>query len=267
MELKVVGYELMCDESADIHLSVGLPCYNARDIAWLALEGLCRQEGIAFKWELIICEEPHGLAIGRNFAVQYLDRLERAGCARVVYVEMSHKVVLPTKWITIGQYISPSSQVFVMQAADCYPSAERLTITYRRMYGKGVDWLDFTCGYFYSFVHDKLILYSHNGKTNLHMAFSSRHFDKLRYIDKNKSIDSWLFKSILSGNESFKREKETGLYASVDTDGFNCISRSRSKFYLRTAPPFKQTKFTIEQIGLPPDVVQRIKNQCQMLRK
>ena len=267
MELKYIGYELMCDESAVIEVSVGLPCYNAKDIAWLAFEGLCRQTGVTFKWELLICEEPHSLAIGREFAMQYADRLKEVGCARIVYIEMNQKVVLPTKWITIGQYISTQSMIFVMQATDCYAPAERLAVTYRRMCYRDADWLDFTHGYFYSFLHKKLILYAHNGKTNLHMAFATRNFQHLNYHDRNKGIDNWLMKSMRAGNKQFKLIRETGLYPSVDTDGFNSISRGRLQFYLKPVLPFKKTKFTIDEIGLPPDIVQRIKEQCSALHR
>ena len=40
-----------------IEMSVRMPLFRARYIAWLALESLCRQKRVTFKWELVIAEE------------------------------------------------------------------------------------------------------------------------------------------------------------------------------------------------------------------
>lgn len=40
-----------------VALTCALPMYRAKDIGWLGLESLCRQEDIDFAWELIIMEE------------------------------------------------------------------------------------------------------------------------------------------------------------------------------------------------------------------
>jgi len=44
-----------------IELTVGIPMFRSRHIGWLALESLCRQKDIDFKWELLIMEEEESL--------------------------------------------------------------------------------------------------------------------------------------------------------------------------------------------------------------
>lgn len=53
-----------------IKLTVALPVYNSKSIAWLAMESLCNQKGIDFDWEIVIAEEnvstPNGVKVYRH---------------------------------------------------------------------------------------------------------------------------------------------------------------------------------------------------------
>ena len=54
--------------------TVALPIYNNKDICWLALESLIRQEN-AGEWELIACEEQNGKHCGVELFEEYKERL------------------------------------------------------------------------------------------------------------------------------------------------------------------------------------------------
>jgi len=62
-----------------IELSVALPVWNSKRIAWLPMESLCRQLKPSCGWELIIFEEVHGEQLGEDFFRAYEERLKEAG--------------------------------------------------------------------------------------------------------------------------------------------------------------------------------------------
>ena len=79
-----------------IKLSVALPVFNSKRIAWLAMEGLCRQENINFEWELVIAEEQGPEKFGSKAFLSYEGRLREVGCVRVRYIKL-------IKWIPLKQ--------------------------------------------------------------------------------------------------------------------------------------------------------------------
>lgn len=50
-----------------IELTVAMPLYNSKYIAWLAMESLCRQKNVTFDWELIVSEEQNDEMYGEEF--------------------------------------------------------------------------------------------------------------------------------------------------------------------------------------------------------
>ena len=102
----------------DIVISVGLPIFNGKDIAWLALEGLCRQQ-CNNPWELIICEEQNLNMVGiEQIKLVYKDRLRVAGCVRVTYIPIKNWIFLSRKWKIICSFIDDRSKYFLPWGAD-----------------------------------------------------------------------------------------------------------------------------------------------------
>ena len=110
-------------------LTVALPLYRMNQIAWVAFEGLIRQEKSP-KWELIVCEEKHEYQCGKQLIKQYKDRLKKVNCIKTTYIELDEHVNLAKKWQIIGQKAKAESIGFVMQSGDCYPHKYRLHQTY-----------------------------------------------------------------------------------------------------------------------------------------
>ena len=244
---------------SNIELTVALPCYNGKRIGWLCLESLCNQQQVSFDWELVICEEKHEGMLGAEFFESYIERLASVRCVRVVYIALTEWVNLPKKWQLIGQNADENSKVFVLQAIDCYTPSLRLFYAYEWVARKHFDWMDFAMGYFYSFEHRKLILYSARALTNLHMAFATKYARNIPDTDKNKGIDGFLYKHIKSNVRVMKAKcLNVLLEDGLDTDGHNNISVNRINHYDKPAYPFQPTLFKLNDLPLPDNIKDRI---------
>ena len=232
----------------NIEMSVALPCYHADKIAWLALESLCRQKGINFEWELIVCEEEHEQMIGDWTLNEYVERLMKVGCKRIVYLHLDRWVLLAKKWQIIGQHISDSSHSFMLQAADCYSGSNRMKMTYDQM-KEGADWFDFKKGYFYSFISNRVILYDYDGKTNLCMCMGAKFARTIPNTKLERGIDYFLQTYCNSVKPDLVIiHSEVLMEDSVDTHGMNNISIYREDFFDSKPQIFHQTDVKLSSI-------------------
>lgn len=103
-------------------ISVGMPLYRSRDIAWLAMESLCAQSAPP-EWELLVMEDV-GHEFGREAIEAYKGRLNN--CRRVVYLASPSWLPLSMKWQILAQIADPRSVWFALQAGDCYSYPGRL---------------------------------------------------------------------------------------------------------------------------------------------
>ncbi len=235
--------------------TVALPVYNSSRIAWLAMEGLCHQE-VSHGWELIICEEKHAQQLGEEFFLNYKDRLP--GCERLLYIELPQWVPLGRKWKIMGEQCDPNSKSFLLQAADDYSGAKRLQMTHD-IIATGVDWVDFTKAYFYSFRDNILRLYSFRGKRNPTIGINS---DFAREIPENElkcGVDTFLVESMKMWNPGAKICHSDYLFSDARfTSGYNTISQARNALLRQAKRPFRRTKETIYTIPIPDDIRSRI---------
>ncbi len=252
------------EKNKNIKLSVALPCYNAIDIGWLCMEGLCNQVDIDFDWEIIICEEHHDKELGKDFFNQYISRLSDNRCKKISYIELNKKVNLSEKWKIMGQNLDNYAGGFVLQAADCYAPSKRLSISENLINEKDYDWIDFSKGYFYSFPDDKLILYdsqeNRKALTHLHMTFKAKYAKYLKSSTRSRGVDGFLFKTIKKINPKFKIFVDKQLLMDgIDTDGYNNISKERIDYYNNVKWPFIASDKKLEDTEIPQYVVEKIK--------
>lgn len=247
--------QVILNKSEKIEQTVAMPCFNAKNIAWLSMESLCNQVEVNHHWELLICEEEHEGMTGADFFKQYIDRLVKAGCMRIVYILIPEWIPLPQKWKILGEASHRKSMSFLLKAADCYSPSKRLSITYKYINKRNYDWIDFCKGYFYNFNNGGLIVYNKASMTNLNMAFKTSFAKNIPFSEKRKGIDGLLFKFF----KIRKRYIIGSLYAdSLDTDGHNNISK-REKHYQNPMPPFASTAKTLDDLNLPDYVKEKIK--------
>ncbi len=143
-----------------IELSVGLPVYRGKYIAWLALESLCRQKmPWNINWELVVIEEEYE-CFSEEKLMEYAPRLEEVGCSKILYKLLKEDwIPLSEKWKRIGGMTSDTSQVFALHAADNYSQPYRLIETYNIIVKENYDWVSSPMGPFYDIPTDTLVVH------------------------------------------------------------------------------------------------------------
>ncbi len=244
-----------------IKLSVALPVFNSKRIAWLAMEGLCRQENIDFEWELVIAEEQGEGMFGSKAFLSYKERLEKVGCKRFCYIKLNEWIPLGQKWKLIGQNCSDTSEAFILQAADCYSEPKRLKTTYEKIVKGGYDWIQNKSGLFFDLSTKRHILYQDvevAQKCGLNMATRVDCIRKLPNNDRKAIVDGWLYSNIKPKKPLSIIDTDDWKYG-VDTHSLNNISKKRGKFFNNITFPFVSTDLSIRSY-LPKDIVTRLYN-------
>lgn len=246
------------------YLTIGIPSLNSKGISWLAMESLCRQIDPKCKFEVIICEEQNPNATGKTEFLKYYERLSKIGCVKILYLPLSVQITLSEKWRYMAQYISDSSQGFVLWSCDCYSYHFRLIHT-RQAIEAGADWTHKETGVFYHINTGKSILY--NGKqikeeaTHLAMAWKSNYMRHLPNESLKSGIDSWLyhnFKKMAKDGKMIVHILPAVAGQGIDCHGINNISTWREKHFDQPGHCFEKTTLTIDDC-VPEDIALRLK--------
>lgn len=233
-------------------VSVGTPTWNNRDIYWLSIESLCRQK-TTYPWELIVHECPSANSLGEEFFAPYRERLKKAGCQRVVYINKGRRIDLSTKWKQIAQ--EAQGRVLILHDSDDYTHPLRIEKTMELIGDK--PWYDTRYAWHYCITSNKMMLYDYQitkkkWKTGFNIALLTDVLRKARDPHKNAGMHKWM-----SGYVTEKFIDQVN-YACVATTGANTVSSNRIRHFNNPRPPFVKTDKTIHDIGLPMDVVNRL---------
>lgn len=219
-----------------IKLTVGLPMFNSKHIAWLAFESLCNQKNINFDWEIVIEEEQNELMFGEKNVNEYAERLYKTGCKQIVYKALSNWIPLARKWRNLGWAAAPTSQYFLIQATDNYSQPYRLKETYDMFSKADMDWVTSTKGLFYIIKTEEIIVIDepHNkvlsGYSGLSMATKTEYMRRLPISDKERNIDGWLVRTVSDlkeGGSNFGIIETNTWDMTLYTHGLNNISLQR----------------------------------------
>lgn len=221
-----------------IKLTVALPLFRAKNIAWLAMESLCRQENIDFEWELIVAEETekyNNLFFGKDNLYLYESRLKEVGCSKILYVPLDKWISLSKKWIVIARRSEDSSKMFLLQAADCYSNPNRLRRTYNIHCKTNADWIQTNKHVLYNLKNDKVAIYIqkiNNSMSAADMAVRTSLINKIKPINIDRKIDTWLLKSCKSKKRNFiiKHDNSKIWKNGINVTGINNIS-NRDKIF------------------------------------
>lgn len=236
--------------------TVGLPVYNNKDIASIAMEGLIRQE-TKHEWELIVCEERNGDHNGQEFFQAYFDRLYKVGCTRLVYIPVDEgRLYLSHKWKVIASHAK--GEVFLMQGSDDYPDPRRVETACNAI-SKGYHWFHvprFWC-YWNRTVYE---YYDSRQQINLGIDKGTRTEYILGADDKEvkRGVDGWVFSNVrrLVGDVRIKNTIYED-YKGVSTTGFNTISVNREMMLFGNMYPYTKTSKKLNSI-LPKEVAIKI---------
>lgn len=249
-----------------VELTCALPMYRSKEIGWLAIESLCRQEDIDFEWELSIIEEKEE-CMGEGAILEYKKRLEDAGCVRISYKMLDGWVPLCQKWCSIAR--ESNSFGYLLVAADCYSHPKRLSQTNRLL--QDYEWVQSKLGPFYNIENDYQYIYDRSlGRAayhpcSLNMATRTELMKEVPFGIRRRSVDGWIYDkiSLYLGREPLVGYNESDDWKrGVDTNGFNNISVGRGqKLIKKPEPPFRipmeGEPSTLEDV-VPVDICEKI---------
>lgn len=254
-------FDVLINEGNNIELTVALPVYNSKKIAWVCLEGLCNQIDVDFEWELIIYEEEHENSCFPSILDDYIDRLKNVNCKKIIFLTNNEKVPLITKWLEIAKKSSDTSVAYVLQPADCYSHKKRLKVTYDKIVNEGYNWYDQKTGNFYSLISDRIITYNFNAITNLCIATLTSVMRKLPNSTQPSGIDGYTYKHVISTlGENFKKYLDTNIYEDgLDIHGLNNISHRREGYFDTKTEIFKKNNLSLfELTEIPKYILDKI---------
>lgn len=221
-----------------IEVTVGLPLFNAKHIAWLALESLVRQKDISFEWELITAEEQNSSRFGKQNISLYSKKLKEIGCKRIENIELNKWIPLSKKWKLISESSSDCSKYFFFQGADNYTQPYRFSQTYKAFIENDADWVSYRKGLFYIIKTGEIIVCDHDEVKDKNIRFESglnmsTKTEYMRLLPEDRvryGVDFWLFKSIQNMNPNLKiiRLRPETWNLGLFTHGINNISLKRA---------------------------------------
>ena len=234
-------------------ITVGLPTWNNKDILWLPLEGLCRQETTQ-EWELIVMECHSFNDAGWDMIESYYPRLKEAGCKRLLYMFSDTRKPLGQKWKEMA--LRANGERFMLQGADDYSYSRRIEDTAQSM--NGVDWYDQQDFWFYDLRVKKLIMFSKaflkRWDTGANMTVKTKVLRDMPDNNQRRGVDHF----ILSHTDGTHYTDTDMKYGGVNTNGANLISASRDMYFKAPKPPYIRTDKTIRDLGIPDDITEKL---------
>jgi glycosyltransferase involved in cell wall biosynthesis len=198
-------------------------------------------------------ECPSARPLWREFFDKYKDRLQKAGCQRIVYINRGRRLNLTTKWKEIAQ--AARGEVLIMHDSDDYTHPLRIQKTME--YIKGFPWYDTRYAWHYSIPLNKMIIYDYmvtkkRWKTGFNIGLLTEVLRGAKDTKKNAGIHKWLSYYVKT------KYVDQTMYPCIATTGANTVSLNRTRHFHHPSPPFVRTDKTIHEIGLPKDIVARL---------
>ena len=240
------------DKGMKIEVSVALPTWENKNIIWLQLESLCRQE-TQYNWELIVCEEQSKNMAGEEVIMSYKERLEKVGCININYMPLTKHVPLSQKWWIMAN--TAKSETFILAASDNYSPPNRIEITHNHLKEK-YNWFDVATGLFLNLNEFNCATFKNQpNQTGLFMGTKTSIMKKLKGPWPEKYIDNW----IRSQQNIKPRYRHNLPLMGLHTDGANKISISRKNLYRKGkyGVHFNPPQQKIEDI-IPVDILTKL---------
>ena len=269
-----------------IELSLALPLFRAKYIGWLAFEGLCRQKGIDFEWELVVAEEVDDEPFLEDAVGLYEARLEKVGSARLVYIPLDEWIPLAKKINILTRECSKTSKIFATCAADIFPPPKRLKTQYD-IFTKDptVDWCANARTIVYDIASERYYLQDLTGEKvrkkndGSNRAIRMEIAQHLPHSTKKSSVDGWVWQSSVQYVESKKKKFNSHLDTSdnwkygLNVHGLNNLSLNRgARFnddFIKRSSRLRRCPIDINKT-IPKDIMDRLrecKNYVSLHRK
>lgn len=227
-------------------ITVALPIWKARSIAWLFLESICNQNHPGVDWELLVCEENHDNMCGYSYLEPYIGRIVNAG-GRVRYLPLKERMSLPNKWLHIANEAAESSKVYLMCASDNYYQPNMLRESLDGIVNRGADWFQSYRCHFYDIDTHKLVRYRKHHLTGIEMSMKTELAKKIMPSEKKRIIDLHVLRSVQP--EVILWNDSESWVNTICTHGRNNISGDKRKLLLnQELRPFFKTDHELSDI-------------------
>ncbi len=246
---------------------MALPLFNAKNIAWLALESFARQRDIDFEWELVVAEEQDGNHFGKDKVSKYAERLKDVGCAEIKYLPLKTWIPLGQKWKYIADNASSESRGYLCHSADGFAQPYWIREVYDKLIKEEYNHVAYPHIYVYYVPDHKVFQHTHFTKNNdrgckaLSFAFDIKYIRGLPYFTKRKGIDGWLHKSVRAQALNDKGYRFTFVLGDnwkkgFNTHGFHTLSMGRARRFHGKNYPEVALNFALE--NWPKDIIDRL---------
>jgi hypothetical protein len=244
------------NNSTEIDVTVALPTWENKNIIWLQLESLCKQE-TQYKWELVVCEEQTENMAGEEMILSYKDRLKKAGCMRISYIPLQEHTPLSKKWWIISHASFGSS--YLLTASDDYSPPNRIELSHQYL-NSGYDWFEINEALFINltnFITGTFV--SKLPKTGVLMATKTELVKGLKGPWPKKFVDNWM----VTHMGDLQRYRYYKLVKGFFTDGANKLSTARKNLYSninKYGYHFKSPTQKIEDI-IEPYIIDKLRKE------
>lgn len=193
-------------------------------------------------------KEANSNYVGKEFIFKFQERLNNVGCKNINYIEIDKWIPLSNKWQIIGNVLDKNSEIFVLQAADCYSQPYRLKETFDLLTQTNLEYISSQIGPFYVIKSEEVFIYDTtklNFETNLNMALLSKYMRGLPNSKKKSGVDGWLFQaaSKIKGSKLiFGYNNSENWKLGFDSHGINNISKNRYKDMKKRKDIYKKSE-------------------------
>ena len=232
--------DLSEEKNKNICLSVILPLFRAKNIAWVAFESLIRQEDVDFDWELIVIEEDFENPFGIDEILKYKESLKSVGCVQIKYISLKKWMPLSSKWYFLIQESSNTSKIIAFCSADIYQSKKRLSKQYKTLLSTNKNWYKLSENIIYDLSLNKHVKFpiSEERNDSCSVMATKDLVNKLPLVGIKKHVDSWLYNTLKNiGLDFFYDETNDLKYDTINVNGINNLSFGRKEKILQIEPP------------------------------
>jgi len=256
------------DDQAPV-LSVVMPFFRAGWIGWLPLESLTRQQNVDFPWELIIIEENFENPLGWAGIMAYKKQLIKAGCVKILYIELKKWIPLSAKWFFMIRECSPSSSVVCFGGADVYFGAERLRKQYDVLTDGKHNWYKLAGNVVYDISlgkHVKKIGFQKERGDTACRACTKQLAECLPLVPLKRGVDGWMYNTLQAQGMVAFYDQGDMWKDTINVNGLNNISFGRHNRIKLVTPPLELccNKLTNH---IPEEVVKKLESAKSRVRK
>ena len=243
-----------------IGMSVVMPLYRAKFIAWLCFESLIRQRDIDFEWELVIMEEENDESVGYSLISSSVEKLQNVGCIKVSYWSLKDWVPLAHKIKLLTDKCSVDSKIWTMAAADHYYPPLRLKTCYNA-FKNDIDWYITQKLLHYDILTGELVVRRisprGSGCKAVRMSIAKQIEDE---STRWRGVDGWFYRACtkVKGSEllTFVDNSDNWKYG-ISTYGFHNISFGRGDKIKNKTSKFMSCDIALSEI-VPPEILGRL---------